>query len=80
MSATRPSGQFFVEQVGEPEPYGVPVDNFYWKTNRGCKVRLETTASRIYVSGDRKTLTFQSVPEALRAMADVLERKARNKE
>lgn len=74
-----PSGQFFVADIMDGPQFEVPVDNFYWKTNRGEVVKLEMSGGRVYVTGQRKELQFEEVSDALRAMADILEKKRKQK-
>ena len=78
LQKTRPSGQFYVECVdGSIDP--VPIDNFFWMTNRGTKLRLEMSAGRVYISNGSRWVETDSVPNGLRIMADKLEQLAKNR-
>ena len=78
----RPSGQFFVEDVcsSSEMPDGlVPVDNFLWKTKRGEVIRLVMSSGEVFVINGNRSYKVVDVPDGLRTMAHILERKARGK-
>jgi hypothetical protein len=74
-------GQFYVEDLacGDPGWMRVPVDNFVFIYEDGYEVRFTAHGGRTVCSYGRKPrikdVWFDTYPEALRRMADILEKR-----
>ena len=74
-------GQFYVEDLacGDPSWMRVPVDNFVFIYEDGYEVRFTACGGRTICSYGRKPrikdVWFDTYPEALRRMADILEKR-----
>ncbi len=71
--------QFYVDDVDLDGRQEIPVDNFYWMTDEGKKLRLVMHAGRVFLEVEDKaeiedeTFDCEDVPSALRLMARAIE-------
>ena len=75
----QPSGQFYVEDIDASCSGPIPIDNFFWMTNRKMKLSMEMVAGRVYICNGSRCVETDSVSNGLRLMADKLEQLARNR-